>query len=165
MSKPGALRTTATWAESLQDLKEEFRKWDKADYVLPTINESKALGKVRVTFAVNGVWTPLECSLRAQPYSPFSPETSIRAILIAIEGARKADQRGIGALLAAATQHLALPPKQAPEQVLGLALGERDSLKLRQAYVARAKATHPDTGGDEAEFKKVQQAAEELGVV
>ena len=164
MSKAGSLRTTATWAESLKDLKEEFRKWNKQDYVLPTLAESRATGKVRVAFAVTGVWTPLECSLRATPYSAFSPETSIRAILIALEGARKADQRGIGALLAAATQHLALPSKQAPEQVLGLALGEKDSGKLRSAYLTLAKLHHPDTGGDAEQFKRVQRAAEELGV-
>ena len=164
MSKTGSLRTAATWSETLHDLAEEFRRWGKADYLLPTLAEARRLGRVRVTFAVNGVWCPLECAIGGSQGATYSPETSIRAVLIAIEGARKADQRGIGALLAAATHHLALPPKRAPEQVLGLPLGERDPFKLRQAYVSQAKLTHPDTGGDPEAFKSVQRAAEELGV-
>ena len=164
MSNTGSLRTTATWTESLRDLANEFRKWGKKDYVLPTLADARRLGKVRVTFAVNGQWRLLECSIGSSWSAPYSPEVSIRAILIAIEGARKADQRGIGALLAAATQHLAFPSGQDdPYKVLGVAPNATKEA-IRHAYTILAQQHHPDHGGNEQEFKRVQKAAEKLGV-
>jgi len=159
------LHTTKTWAESLNDLVEEFRKWGINDYLLPIRKRAMLDGKVVLSFAVNGRWIepPIECSIGPSKFSMYDPDTSLRAIVLAIESARKADQRGIGALLAAATAHLALPAYSA-YRVLGVPEGTRDPKILRAAYVEKAKLTHPDRGGNVAEFQAMQKAAEELGV-
>jgi len=165
MGSYGALHTEKTWTECLHILKQEMERWGKEDYVLPTLAESKANGRVRFSFATNGKWIePIDCSIGPTRWAPFDPATSLRAITIAIEGARKADQRGIGALLAAATKHLALPA-DSPYRVLGVPEGTTDKEALRKAYTGRVKEVHPDMGGDAQEFARVQKAAEQLGVV
>ena len=159
----GTLHTDKTWAEALTMLKEEMERWGKDDYILPTLAESRAEGRVQFSFATNGQWSALECRIGPTRWASFDPVTSLRAITIAIEGARKADQRGIGALLAAATRHLALPVNS-PYRILNVPEGTTDKEVLRKAYTTRVKEVHPDLGGDPKEFASVQKAAEELGV-
>lgn len=48
-------------------------------------------------------------------------------------------------------------------EILGLAKSDEPSEKeIRAAYRSRAKECHPDTGGDRAEFDKVQEAYDNL---
>jgi len=159
----GDLRTDKTWTVTLEDLSKEFGRWGMRDYVLPTHAEAKKAGKVVVRFAPNGQWADLECSIGESRYSRYSPEVSLRAIYLAVESARKADQRGIGGLLAKATQHLALPATS-PYRILGVPEGCRDIGVLRKAYTERIMVVHPDHGGKQADFEAVQKAAQELGI-
>ena len=164
MPSYGTLHTEKTWAECLHILKHEMEMWGKPDYLLPTFRESKDTGRVRFSFATNGQWIePIECQIGPTRWAPFDAVTSLRAITLAIEAARKADQRGIGALLAAATRHLALP-SDSPYRTLGVPEGTTDKDVLRKAYTSRVKEVHPDMGGDAKEFARVQKAAEHLGV-
>jgi curved DNA-binding protein CbpA len=54
------------------------------------------------------------------------------------------------------------PLSASPYEVLGIAPGASDD-EIRRAYRVRARRTHPDVGGDAAEFIQVQQAWELLG--
>lgn len=156
----GELQTSRTWSESLADLKDEFRKWGIDDYIVPTMKESRAAQEVKVSFAVNGRWSYPTCGRW-----PGSPQKNLRAIVLAIEAVRKADQRGIGSLLAEAAKHLALGSgKRDPYQVLGVRPGmSREAFAF--AYRQKIKETHPDTGGSTDAFLEVRAAAEELGLI
>jgi len=50
-----------------------------------------------------------------------------------------------------------LPPAEAAYEVLGLPSGA-DAEAIRRAYRRRVKEVHPDHGGDEEEFQRVQEA-------
>lgn len=54
------------------------------------------------------------------------------------------------------------PLSASPYEVLGVAPSATDD-EIRRAYRVRARRTHPDVGGDAAEFIQVQQAWELLG--
>jgi len=54
------------------------------------------------------------------------------------------------------------PLSASPYEVLGVAPSATDD-EIRRAYRVRARRTHPDVGGDAAEFVQVQQAWEILG--
>ena len=50
---------------------------------------------------------------------------------------------------------------QSPHVILGTAPSDSWTI-IRRAYLALVKACHPDTGGDPAQFRKVQAAFEVL---
>ncbi|GGO62460.1 hypothetical protein GCM10010910_12610 [Microbacterium nanhaiense] len=54
------------------------------------------------------------------------------------------------------------PLSASPYEVLGVPAGAADE-EIRRAYRVRARRTHPDVGGDAAEFIQVQRAWEILG--
>lgn len=54
------------------------------------------------------------------------------------------------------------PLAPSPYQVLGVA-EDASEAALRRAYRSKLRQTHPDTGGDAAEFRRVQQAWEQVG--
>lgn len=157
MSRLGHLSTNKTWTQSLRDLKTELTKWGVVDYILPTFEESNRAGAVTVSYAINGKWLPLTSG-----HFP-SQAVNLRALVMAIEGSRKADQRGIGGLMAAALQHKALTGAD-PRSILGIPPGTTDAGVMRHYYLERIKATHPDHGGDEKEFIKVMEAGKALGL-
>ena len=95
---------------------------------------------------------------------PAGMERNLRAIYLAINAVRKMNQRGLGSLLFEAAKHLALESGSPdPYDVLRIPRTS-NSDALKKAYRQRARETHPDMGGSEAEFRKVQTAAEELGI-
>jgi len=159
----GDLHTKTTWNKSLRDLDNEMRLWGIADYIPPNLKAATDDQKVLVRFFHNGQWSPIECSIGPTRYARYNPATSLRAIVLAIAAVRKMDQRGIGSVIAQVAVHLALPDPTDPYAVLGVT---RSSTKeeIRSAYVQKAKANHPDTGGREADFRRINDAARELGV-
>lgn len=152
------LNTNKSWATSLGELRDEFRKWGVKDFMLPSWRASRT--EVTVSFSINGKWSNPTCSRYP------TREQNLRAIVMAIQAVRLASQRGIGELIAEASKHLALPPGPSPADpyvILGIPdNSEKDRIFL--AYRKRLFETHPDRGGDQEEFKKVIQAGKDLGV-
>tara|TARA_Y100000310_G_scaffold165451_1_gene165179 strand:- start:90 stop:566 length:477 start_codon:yes stop_codon:yes gene_type:complete len=154
----GNLHTNRTWQETLLDLRDCFRKWGIEEYMLPTMKEARSKGAVSIYFAVNGQWSYPRCQEFA------TPEQNIRAIFMALDAVRKADQRGIGAIMAEAVKHLALPDPDDDAVILGCPPGTTNPLTLHAGYRQKSKDTHPDNGGDPEAFRRVQEAATRLGV-
>lgn len=177
MPQVGDLHTNKTFADSLADLKEIFRKWGINDYILPTSKgAAQAGGSVSIEFVVNERWVPLTCA--KFQWSKDAPARNLRALVMALDAARLAEQRGIGELFAkVANAMYALPaPKSAPGSnergpergaydVLGVSPAASKGVLLA-AYRARVKETHPDLPtGDSEEFQLLQKAARELGII
>ena len=164
MGNIGNLHTNSTWAETIEDLREEFRKWGIRDVQYPIFKDSRE--KVTLKFVPKGrqEWQAIECGKW-----PGQPERNVRAIFMAVQNTRLMDQRGIGAVLAQAVAHLALPsPKnyRSPQEILGLTPGMTPKQQVDRARQALAEA-HPDTKdtGNHDKFIVVKQAAEKLGLV
>ena len=161
----GQLRTNKGWGELMSEVREEFEKWGVGEVRYPTKRDALASGKVEVlVHGKNGEWTEVKCDAFG---GARGPEHNLCAIREAVRGARLADQRGIGSVLVAATKLLALPAvvdANSPYAVLGVRPAD-GSATVREAYRRRVKETHPDQGGDPAEFIRVQAAGRELGVV
>ena len=160
MGRVGDLRTTRTWPELLKDLQEVMQKWDKSDYLMPTKAKSETDGCVTFSYAIKGKWSePLKSGRFRRP------EENLAAIVLALDAVRKADQRGLGHLIAAASAPLALTGRsqRTPHEVLGLSPSATPE-QIKSAYMEKLKATHPDTGGNAEEFKAVMHAAEMLGL-
>ena len=160
----GSLNTTKGWAELLAEVRTEFDKWGVKDVAYPTKKDALISGRVSVlVLGKNGDWQEIECGAFD---GKNGPERNLCAIREAVRGVRLADQRGIGQVLVGVTQLLSLPA--APEAtgahaVLGVSPTDTQET-IRQAYRRRVKETHPDQGGDPAEFLQVQAAGRELGV-
>ena len=160
----GNLNTTKTWAESLSDLRDEFRKWDVDDYLLPTKKESSARKEVSVAFAVRGNWVTPTCR-RWQPGENDWLERNLRAIVLAVQSTRLADQRGLGALLAETAKAVALPAVDPddPHLILGVA-SSASTYDVKMAYRELVKQHHPDVGGNPDLFRRINDAGQRLGV-
>ena len=162
----GQLNTRKSWPTLLNELVVEFGRWKIEDYILPQFQDSKDRGVVLVKFAVAGNWATPACSRFTREV--HGTQKNLAAILRAVRDARIADQRGIGAILAEVTKHLALPEGGAghgedPYGVLGVARGSSVDA-MRAVFKARLKAAHPDVGGTNEEFKRVMEAGQALGV-
>lgn len=165
----GALNTNKTFSESIGELKDVFRKWGipPSNYVLPTFKDSaNALGAVTIHVKMRDEWQDLVSERwKGEREAPIK---NLRALVLALDAARLADQRGLGQLFAhVVTKMLALPPgpkEEEPHDVLGVSRTAPSSI-IRAAYLQLVKETHPDTGhGNETEFKRVKAAGEKLGV-
>ena len=177
MPRVGDLHTSKTFFESLQELRSIFRKWDVKDYILPTSKgAAQAGGGVTLEFVIKDRWISLQCS--KFKWGADAPARNLRALVMAIDAARLAEQRGIGEIFAKlATELYALPaPKTPPSSgarpgastaydILGVSVSASKGVLLA-AYRARVKEAHPDApGGDPAEFRRLQEAARELGII
>ena len=163
MSAYGQLSTAKTWTESLKDLSEELRKWSIEDYVLPTKKKCQEQGYVEMSFVLHGNWVKPRCA-RWKDGDWKWLERNLRAIFMAIQAARLADQRGIGEVFAQVAKHLALPDasaKRDPYEVLGVPRNVTRDV-LRTAYRDAAKLAHPDQGGSDSEFRQVHDAYYEI---
>ena len=157
----GWLTTTKTWNESLADLRQEFQRWGIEDYLLPTKAESQKAKKVTVPFALQGTWVHPECGRFGD-----KAEHNLRAIVLAVEAARKMDQRGIGALLAEIARPLALRSGDlapGPWEILGLR-PEADHEMNRREFRRLIQQHHPDRGGDSDKFQEILAAGKECGL-
>ena len=95
--KYGDLHTTKNWRQIQAELKDELRKWDIDQYLLPYKEDSVRRGSVTVTVFIEGGERRLTCDR----FSDGNwPERDYAAILLAVRSARLADQRGIGSLVA-----------------------------------------------------------------
>ena len=149
----------------MAEVRTEFDKWGVEEVAYPTKKDALISGRVSVlVLGKNGEWQEIECGAFD---GKNGPERNLCAIREAVRGVRLADQRGIGQVLIGATQLLALPaaPRSdgAPMRCWGYA-PTIPKETIRQAYRRRVKETHPDQGGDPAEFIRVQAAGRELGV-
>lgn len=159
----GQLNTNKRWSVLLGELKDELERWGVRDYVLPTYEESRLNGKVTLQMAKRGPWFPVSCGVFT--HQSQGHEKNLAAIKEAIRAFRLADQRGISGVFKQVSQFLALPDPDDPYTVLGLAKAQNPThQQIRDAYLEKVKATHPDRGGDSASFTRVQKAGEILGV-
>ena len=151
------------WHVLLGQLSEAMDKVGLKDFILPKWAESDTSGRVVVNVTdKGGNWKPLSSSGQG------SPEKNLVALIRGIDHARLAEAWGVGLTVIDALQLKALASGHSPYRTLGVDEGEKDMVKLLAAYRRRCKETHPDTGGETAdpkEFKDVQAAAEQLGVV
>lgn len=90
-------------------------------------------------------------------------EDNLWAIAKHIEAIRGQERWGVGTVEQAFMGYDALPaPKTAWWEILGVDRNATDE-EIRAAYRQRVKETHPDAGGSEEEFLKVQAAFEAAG--
>ena len=150
--------TNYTWDRSLRDISKNLAMWKIPYWRPPDFKKSQASGSVTLEIQRNGIWYPFTCN--SQP----SAQQNLRALGLAIEAARIAEERGIGGLVAKALELKALPAGPSAYKILGINEGETNKAVIKAAYIKRAKETHPDAGGSAEEFTKVQKAAEQLGV-
>ena len=163
--KYGGLHTNKSWGASLQDLKLELDKWGIKDYILPTYDESKRKELVVLKVAINGKWTDVSCG-RWSSYQHNGLQRNLRALVMAVESARLADQRGIGGLLHELTEHLSLPSPAGDSHyaVLGVA-PDASKLDMVTAYREKLLVLHPDKGGDVVQYERLVKAGQALGIV
>lgn len=160
--KLGNLTTNRTWAALMVDLKGELRKWGFNDFIAPNKTDSRNTGEVVVeVIGKDGQWHSLKCSRFGGGHG--GPERNLCALVLAIEGYRKAEQRGIAGLFIEVAKLTALPSPDDPYHILGVAPGAgRDA--VRTAYLRNIKTAHPDQGGTRQAFDRIRKAGEELGV-
>src|SRR3990167_2403406 len=160
MAALGQLNSNTTWTESLRDLKEIMEKWGKQDYILPTYDKSKLDGVVIFKYAMNGQWEEIPSGRW-----PMEPAKNLRALVLALDAARKADQRGLGMLFAHASKMMALTAGNgSPYVVLGVPAGTTDKVVLTEAFRKAILRTHPDRGGNERDYEAVISAGGSLGM-
>ena len=109
------------------------------------------------------MWVKPECSRWQAIDANNWLERDLRAIVKAVESARLADQRGLGALMAETTRALALNAGDDPWVILGL-LRESTLEDNRHAFRNIVKRAHPDVGGDPERFKAIMEAGQKLGL-
>lgn len=159
MPSYGHLSTKKSWTRLLQDLQATMRKWGIKDWLPPTFQDSLDKRRVQVRYAVQGKWVELN-SHRFR-----TPEQNLAAICEALDSVRKAQQRGLGELLAVAAQVYALPAGD-PAALLTV-IGATPAMTSEErltAFREAQKRTHPDHGGDSLQFRKVMAAGEALGL-
>ena len=160
----GSLRTNKGWGELKEEVQAEFDRWGFHEVVFPTKKDALNSGAVTVLVKTkSGDWTDLKC---AAFKGSDGPERNLCAVREAVRGFRLADQRGIAALFADMTKLLALPSPEDdgdPYSALGVS-GSAGKDQLRRAYRERVKQSHPDHGGSQDEFIRVQEAGKALGV-
>ena len=166
MPRYGEITTNKSYPEVMRELQVVFRKWGVTEYSIPRFSEAaKAGGAVEISFKMDDVWLDLACGRFT--WGRNAPVKNLLALVIALDGFRLADERGIADFRAKIIRGFkALPPADDfdPHKVLRVA---RDAPKevIRAAYRALARSTHGDTGsGDTEAFQRIHRAGEELGV-
>jgi hypothetical protein len=158
----GQLQTPKSAGETKEDLRETFRKWDVSrDHfeIFPPEGKSRWDPQVAtVVYWKNGAKQTLSCD-RFDEY-----RVNLRAVYLALESLRLADQRGILPELAAAAAGLLGPgaPKGRPaHEVLGI-YPDATIEEAEAMFKVKARLAHPDKGGSEAAMKELNNALEEF---
>ena len=154
MPNYGDLKTNKTPQETRADIEDVFNKWGVSDWNAPF--DRKTYQRVAtVRFVINGEEKRLSCD-RFSEY-----HVNLRAIYLALAELRLASQRGILEQfrqffkeLPAAGESTAIAD---PYKVMGVT-PETPVEVVDAAFRALAKSAHPDTGGSEEQFKRLQRA-------
>lgn len=154
-----SLRTDKSSHQTRLDLKRTFYKWGVSQWDAPS---SARIGgqDATVRFVLRGESKVMTCS-----HFP-SYEQNLRALYLAIEGLRLADQRHILEQYRQFFQALpppngAMPTQHDPYRVLNVTPSA--SLEVCEAaYRALSKAAHPDRGGDDRKMRELNAAIEAI---
>jgi DnaJ-domain-containing protein 1 len=166
MARYAELTTALSWSELSRRLRDNFRKWGIAEYMVPTLKAAESVGgAVTVEFMWHGKWKSVPCGQWNSDRDHKAPYRNFHALVLAFESVRLAEQRGIAGIFAEVAQYFALPEAgdSSPYRVLGVERGASDE-QIRAAYRRRVMETHPDRGGAAKEFAKVIEAGKTLGV-
>ena len=155
----GNLTSNVRWGDLLDRCRGTFRKWDIGEYMLPNYRRSVESGAVTIEFIHRGEWRKATCTRWGK-----DARRNFHALVLAFEAVRKADQRGIAGVFAEVASAFALPPgASSAHQTLGVGTSATED-EIRAAYRARLQETHPDHGGERADFDKVREAGRALGL-
>jgi len=128
----------------------------------PILANTKRDGFLTVRYVVRNQWVSV--SSRSWVGQHNWEARNLIAIVQALDAVRKAEQRGLVGLLAEVVKYHALPPADwDPRRELGVSASATRE-EMHAAYLNRAKLTHPDSGGTDESFRRLQRAAQELGV-
>lgn len=156
----GRINTRKNWNDILKELAGVFRRWGVEEYILPTLAESR--DGVTVRYVRHGQWQSITCAA-VPPDGWHAPARNLFAIKDCLDAVRRADQRGMADVMVQAAEALRLGDPNDPYYILGAEQGA-DVETLRAAYRRKVRQVHPDHGGDAQQFKRVQEAAAQLGI-
>jgi len=157
-------RFAATWAKTMSDIEDTFRKWKVADWTTKPMRELDKRNHywapeecaVEVQFVLRGDTVKLTCA--AQPYYA----DNFRVLYYAVEAMRMNEDRGLTNIMRDAYMQLSAPKAERdPHEILGVR-PDAPSEVVAASYKALVKQYHPDVGGDAAKFKEVQDAYERI---
>lgn len=164
-------RFDAPWSTTLRKLGTELRHLDAERIVcelglewtdfrndgLPRANAIASSPAVRFTF--ESKWGPL----RYETAEFSSWRANVRAIALSMEALRKVDRYGVSKHGEQYRGWKALPTGTDPADAIATREQAEALLDGYGGLTEAIRATHPDTGGDAAEFRKVIRARELLG--
>lgn len=162
-------RTSITAA--LSNVKDELVRFGK-DTGKPVtdlvISSNVTLGDMRPAdtgVAVYFRWDGIDCCIAVDRYPKV--EDNLQAIMRVLEAHRAVNRHGgLNILRGAMRGHAALPPPKGPHgqieapwwQVMGFDQEPADLAAVDARYRELVKTTHPDRGGDPAEFNRITEA-------
>ena len=181
---------SASWSSTVELLADELRHLDAERVVielgltegdlrvdgLPRANARMTSDAVRISF--DSKWGPLRYETgeyTGSYYRGVGWQANVRAIALAMEALRKVDRYGVSKrgeqyrgwkqLPTGTDPADAIATVEQARAVLYAAAGLDPTTDLSWKEIARdaVKATHPDTGGDTTEFRKVMRAKELVG--
>lgn len=149
MPRTYSMTTKVTWARTMLELADEFRKWgvkEKDWDVRSLAREESGLSpeRRRVTLA----WTSADghattLVMEAQPRAV----DNLRVLFLAVESLRMNESRGIVDVIKQAYAQIAAPMVQRdPYEVLGIRPDADDDI-VKAAYRAASRRAHPESGG------------------
>jgi DnaJ-domain-containing protein 1 len=164
------LTTKQTWAATLADLRETFRKWGVVVWAIDAQlsgakaqrwNQSQSERRVELSFTLRGSEVALVMDRQDRAVD------NLRVLYLAVEAMRLNDARGIAEVVASA--YAQLPPPGGPETVAPAPLATEPCAVLgiapsaplavaEAAYRTLVKAAHPDAGGDAAAMQRLNAA-------
>jgi hypothetical protein len=167
----------ASWSSTVELLARELRHLDAKLVVvelgleerdlrvdgMPRANARMTTDAVRISF--ESKWGPLRYETGEFTRGWYGSgqdgwQANVRAIALGLEALRKVDRYGISKRGDQYTGWKQLPMR-AGDESLATAAHAREFLARWDGDITRAlKETHPDRGGDEAEFRKVMRARE-----
>lgn len=152
------LSTSKTWAATIKDLDETFRKWGINRWSVEPTRQPKASERQAVTLRYwrnNGeVVLPMGKQWKAVD--------NLRVLYLAVEAMRMNELRGISDVVASAYAQLPVP-KEANDPYAVLRVDPAWSLaEIEGVWKARLKSNHPDRGGSTEMTAKLNAAMEEI---
>ena len=158
--------STATWAETVDRLRETFRAWGvpHEDYVI----EAGAPDRNRPSYS-HPNWAMVSYRPPGSPNmvkmfldSQFTCAKNLSAIAITIEGIRMQERRGLGGLASAHYLALAAPQTERdPYEVLQVRPNAPMEV-IEASYRALAKSAHPDAGGSNEAMAELNAALDRV---